>query len=156
MNRLVDIEKSDGYFVIKIINGEQVQINVKDMQEHSPILLAVADNNTPLMKEITIPGTGFSFVLVEKNMNLVFKQKSLLDTKLPAQSNLSNNGNPIFKSETIIDSGLNYLFIYFPEEKYVNGTISNELFSFAKKSKNHQDYFHQKIYEKYVNVFNKS
>ena len=81
MNRLVDIEKSDGYFVIKIINGEQVQINVKDMQENSPILLAVADNNTPLMKEITIPGTGFSFVLVEKNMNLVFKQKSLLDTK---------------------------------------------------------------------------
>lgn len=155
MNKLVDIEKSDGYFVIKIVNGEQVQINVKDMQENSPILLAVADNNTPFMKEITIPGTGFSFVLVEKNMNLVFKQKSLLDTKLSAQSNLSNNGNPIFKSETIIDSGLNYLFIYFPEEKYVNGTISNELFSFAKKSKNHQDYFHQKIYEKYVNIFNK-
>ena len=62
-------------------HNEDSVIIVKN--ESGEILLAVADNNTPLMKEITIPGTGFSFVLVEKNMNLVFKQKSLLDTKLP-------------------------------------------------------------------------
>lgn len=155
MSRVVDIDKSDGYFVIRFADGEQVKKNVKDMQEDSPLLLAVADKNVSLEEEITIPKTGVSFILIEKKMNIIFKRRSLLDIKLPSNYNLVNRENSVLKTKTIVPFGINYLYIYFPEEKYVNGTISNELLSFAKKSNIYHDLFHQQIYEKYVNFFKK-
>ena len=152
MSRVVDIDKSDGYFVIKFADGEQVKKNVKDMQEDSPLLLAVADENVSLMEEITIPKTGVSFILIEKKMNIFFKRSSLLDIKLPSNYNLVNRENCILKTKIIVPFGINYLFIYFPEEKYVNGTVSNGLLTFAKKI---NVYYYQQIYEKYVNFFKK-
>lgn len=155
MDKLIDIEKSSGYFIIKLSDGEQKTIKVKDMKENSPLLLTIIDHNVPLMKIITIPKTGFEFMIIKKNINIIYKSAPSLDTSRSAKFDFISESNNVFKTKKISENKLNYFFTYIPELKYTSGEISNEILCFTKQNNTQQNYFHQYLFNKYVYMFKK-
>lgn len=140
MNRVIDIEKSDGYFVVKINNYKAEKIFVKDMEEDSIILLLVADEGTPLNKKIPLPGTLLDITVIEKNMNLFFKQESIYKEKIPRSINyiskpvssdpeklLLIKSKELVKIKEIVTSRkINYL-VHFTRIENLNSILENGL-----------------------------
>lgn len=152
MKQEIDIEKSDGYFIISL-DGNIIKKDIKDFPANHPMLLAVIKEKVPPMKTINIVENNLEFVLIKKEINLVYKNKNEIIDK-----NFRNNirnlpENKIFNSK-VIENAINYFYIYNKNEKNKYGSKSSELLYFAKTNPN-DVFFSPELFDKYTTYFYK-
>lgn len=147
----IDMEKSDGYFIISL-DGNIIKKNIKDFPANHPMLLAVIEAKVPPMKIINIVENNLEFVLINKEINLVYKNNNEeIDQNFRQYANCFCE-NKLYNS-SIKENALNFFNYYNKREKYINGTPSNNIFNFAKKPITNMHSF--TLFEKYANYLKK-
>lgn len=145
----LDLKNSTGYitFVTKEDNVIH-KLNINEISEDSPMLNFVLSNEPEdVFKELS---SNIFIKLVEKNIHLEYEGFSTRNVLVK-----TNDINCPNKSGLISENHLNYIYYYNPEEKYTYGTVSDELLRFTKKYVLEPTEYHQHLFDKYVNVFNK-
>ena len=149
-NKMVDLKNSTGYVVFVTKDDNKVhRLNIQDISENSPLLNFILHNEPDdSFKELSF---NIFIKLTEKNLNLEFKSITT-DSDILVETIDVNCPN---KSGKISKNHLNYIYYYNPEEKYTYGKISEELLRFSKKYTSEPTPYHQDLFDKFVNVFNK-
>lgn len=149
MKRSIDIEKSSGTFKIRFLDEKNESIlSVNNFTSDSPLLLAVIDSE--INDVVNLEKNGLSFIVLEKDMNIVYNKVSLLDTKVPIKYNNEDIGveNHVIKTGKIFENKLNFLFYYYPDNK---DQITKDLLDFKLFLKDNNFY----IFDRFYNIFNK-
>jgi predicted amidophosphoribosyltransferase len=148
-SKKIDLKNSKGYvnFITKDDNTiKRVEIN--SISDGSPLLDFILNNDPDdTFKELS---HDIYIKLIEKNVDLKYCETT--NNNLITKTYDMNCPN---KTGIISTNHLNYIYYYYPEEKYTYGTISDELLRFAKKYVLEKTEFHQHLFDKFVNVFNK-
>ena len=147
--RKIDLKNSSGYVVFITKYDNQIhRLEINDFSEESPLLNFILNNEpSDMFKELT---PHIFIKLIEKNINIEYEDYTIKDTLVK-----TNDMNCPNKSGVISSNHLNYIYYYYPEEKYTYGTVSNELLRFSKKYISEPTKYHFELFDKFVNVFNK-
>lgn len=149
-NKTIDLKNSNGYVVFITKNDNKIyKLNIQDMSEDSPMLDFILNNE---------PGDSFKELSPNIFIKLIDKKIDLKYKSFPVDNGTlveTIDFNCPNKSGKLSTNRLNYIYYYLPEEKYTYGTISNQLLRFSKKYILEPTKYHQDLFNKYVNVFNK-
>lgn len=144
----LDLKNSTGYISF-ITRDDNVihKVEISSISEGSPLIDFILKNNPDnIFKELS---PNIYIKLVEKNIDLKYCETT---NNLITKTNDMNCPN---KTGVVSNNHLNYIYYYYPEEKYTYGTISDQLLRFAKKYISEPTEYHQNLFNKFVNVFNK-